>query len=173
MPEQFTNGVNIKRIENLSIVSLKVSRNSLDDARGKLQLASPLGASGSDPQSLWLGPDRWLLVSNSTPADDIVRSCSNALGEILHNAVDYSAALDLLRISGSDAGGLLATGSGVDFRPDKFRMGSCCRTRLAQVAAVIVATAEEQFDVYVDRSYGRYLANWLADTSNIDITKFG
>ena len=40
---------------------------------------------------------------------------------------------------------------------------------IPQVAAVIVATAEEQFEIYVDRSYGRYLADWLADTSNIDI----
>ncbi len=173
MPEQITNNVSIERIENLSIVSLKVSSKSPDDARGKLQLALPLGASGSDPQSLWLGPDRWLLISDSMSADDIISNCNRTLGEIIHNAVDSSAALESLRIAGSDAGRLLATGSGIDFRPDKFRIGSCCRTRLAQVATVIVATAEEQFEIYVDHSYGHYLADWLADTSNIDIPNLG
>ena len=149
-----------------------MSSKSLDDARGKLQLAPPLGASGNEPLSMWLGPDRWLLVSDSMPAANIIRDCNKALGEYLHNAVEYSAALECFRIAGVGAGRLLATGSGIDFRPDKFKIGSCCRTRLAQVSAVIVATMEDQFDIYVDRSYGRYLVNWLADTSNIDIPNF-
>ena len=166
--DQCNNGVSIERIENLSIVSLKVSKNSLASARNKLQLASSTSASGSDPRSLWLGPDRWLLVSNSTTPDVIVRNCKETLAEILHNAVDYSAGLVVLRIAGPNAGQLLATGSGLDFRPGKFPIHTCCRTRLAQVAAVVVAEAPEQFDIYVDRSYGSYLSDWLTEASSID-----
>ena len=168
MPDHRNNGVSIERIENLSIVSLKVSNKSLDDARKRLQLASPLSATGSDPRSLWLGPDRWLLVSNSTTPDVIVRNCNETLTEILHNAVDYSAGLAVLRIAGPTAGQILATGSGIDFRPENFPIRACCRTRLAQIAAVIVTETPQQFDIYVDRSYGTYLSDWLTDASNID-----
>lgn len=168
MPDQRDTGVSIERVEELSIVSLKVSNKSLDDARQRLQLASPLGVAGRDPRSLWLGPDRWLLVSNSTAPDVIVRNCEEALSEIVHNAVNYSAGLAVLRVAGPNVGQLLAAGSGVDFRPEKFPIGTCCRTRFAQVAAVIVKETPEQFDIYVDRSYGNYLSDWLTDASIIE-----
>ncbi len=168
MADQCNSGVSIERIENLSVVSLKVSRKSLERARDRLQLALPISATGRDPRSLWLGPDQWLLVSGSTTADSIVRNCKETLAGILHNAVDYSAGLVVLRIVGQNARQLLATGSGIDFRPEQFPIRTCCRTRLAQIAAVIVAETPEQFDIYVDRSYGTYMNDWLTDASSID-----
>lgn len=167
MPDRYDSGVSIERMEDLSIVSLKVSRKSLEESRDRLQLASPLQATGSDPRSLWLGPDRWLLVSGSTPSDSIIEKCKVALGRNLYSAVDYSAGLMVLRVAGPDAGQLLATGSGLDFRPGKFPVGTCYRTRLAQVAAVIVSETPGQFDVYIDRSYGTYLNDWLTEASSI------
>ena len=165
--EQTDKSVSIERIDDLSIVSLKVSRKSLESACNRLQLASPTRASSGDPRSLWLGPDRWLLVSTSTTPDVIVRNCQETLTGIVHNAVDYSAGLTVFRLGGPNASQTLASGSGLDFRPEKYPLHTCCRTRLAQVAAVIVAAAAGRFDVYVDRSYGTYLTNWLADVSRI------
>lgn len=167
VPDRKSNEVNIERIENISIVSLKVSRKSSESARNRLQLASSASTAGGDPRSLWLGPDRWLLVSNSTTPDVIVRNCNESLTGILHNTVDYSAGLVVFRIVGQNASQLLASGSGVDFRPGNFPVGACCRTRLAQVAAVIVAEAPKTYDIYVDRSYENYLADWLSESVSI------
>ena len=167
MAEQGNNGVSIERIENLSIVSLKVSSKSLASARDRLQLASPVSASGNDPRSLWFGPDRWLLVSSSMSADSLVKKCQEALADVLHNAVDNSAGLAVFRVAGPGARDLLAADCGLDFRPEKFPVGSCCRTRLAQIAAIITAEGPEQFDIYVDRSYEYYLDEWLRDSLSI------
>ena len=76
MAEQSNGGVNIERVENLSIVSLKIARKSLADVPDKLRLAAPVSATDSDPRSLWLGPDHWLLVSNSKTPDVIVSGCN-------------------------------------------------------------------------------------------------
>jgi sarcosine oxidase subunit gamma len=159
--------VSIERIENLSIVSLKVSSKSLESARNKLKLASPSSISGSDPRSLWLGPDRWLLISNSASADSLIEKCEDALSEVLHNAVDNSSGLAVFRIVGPGARDLLAAGCGIDFRAKKFPVGDCCRTRFAQIAAVIAAGDAEHFDIYVDRSYEGYLDEWLRDSLSI------
>ena len=167
MAERGNNGVGIERIENLSIVSLKVSSNSIDSARDRLQLASPSNASGSDPRSLWFGPDRWLLVSSSMSAESMVKKCEKALADVLHNAVDNSAGLAVFRVAGPGTRDLLAADCGLDFRPEKFPVGSCCRTRLAQIAAIITAEGPEQFDIYVDRSYEYYLDEWLRDSLSI------
>lgn len=167
MADQIDSGVKIERVANLSIVSLKIARKSLESARDRLKLASPLHAAGTDPESLWLGPDRWLLVSDSTTPNAIVRNCDERLTGILHNAVDYSAGLAVLRLIGPNARQLLASGSGMDSRSASFPSRSCCRTRLAQIAAVIVAGSLGHFDIYVDRSYATYLEDWLVDTSGI------
>ena len=171
MAEQRSNQVNIERIENLSIVSLKVSSKSLENASNSLQLAPAASTSGSDPRSLWFGPDRWLLVSGSKPAGSIVSECDEALADVLHNAVDYSSGLAVFRLTGPGARNLLAAGSGVDFRADKFPAGYCCRTRLAQIAAIIAADGPEQFDIYVDRSYGTYINDWLEDSLSISVNE--
>ena len=167
MAERHNSGVNIKRIEKLSIVSLKVSSKLLDDASDRLQLASPQSAIGGDPRSLWIGPDRWLIVSSSMSAESLLKKCEEALGDVLHNVVDNSAGLAVFRLTGSGVRDLLAAGCGIDFRDEKFPVGYCCRTRLAQIAVVIVAEGPEQFDIYVDRSYEKYLSDWLRDSLSI------
>ena len=167
MAEQNNSGVSIERIDDLSIVSLKVSSKSLESARNSLQLASPASTSNGDPRSLWFGPDRWLLVSESKSADSMVEECENSLANVLHNAVDNSAGLAVFRLTGTGARDLLAAGCGIDIRAEKFPVRSCCRTRFAQIAAVIAAEGSEQFDIYVDRSYEVYLGAWLRDSLNI------
>ncbi len=167
MAEQSNNSVSIERIENLTIVSLKVSSKSLESAADKLQLAPIARATVGDPRSLWFGPDRWLLVSQSIAADSITKKCGEALGDILYNAVDNSAGLAVFRVAGPGARDLLAADCGLDFRPQKFPVGTCCRTQLAQIAAIITAEGPEQFDIYVDRSYEYYLDEWLRDSLSI------
>lgn len=167
MAERHGKEVSIDRLDNLTIVSLKVARGSLDVARERLRLAAPSCATGVDPRSLWLGPDRWLLVSGSMTADAVIASCNRALNGVLHNAVDYSAGLAVLRLAGRGARQLLATGTGIDLRPAHFPADGCCRTRLAQIAAVIAVDASEQFEIYVDRCYETYLTNWLIESSSV------
>ena len=169
MAEQCNSGVTIERIENLSIVSLKVSRQSTNVAHERLALASPSSATESEPKCLWLGPDRWLFVSDSITADSLVKKCQETLVDVLHNAVDNSAGLAVFRIVGPGARDLLAAGCGLDFRAEKFPVGNCCRTRFAQIAAVIAAELPERFDIYVDRSYEAYLEAWLRDSLSISV----
>jgi sarcosine oxidase subunit gamma len=97
----------------------------------------------------------------------LIEKCEDALSEVLHNAVDNSSGLAVFRIVGPGARDLLAAGCGIDFRAKKFPVGDCCRTRFAQIAAVIAADDAEHFDIYVDRSYEGYLDEWLRDSLSI------
>jgi len=166
--EQHNSQVSIERIEDLSIVSLKISSKSLDSAIDRLQLAVPMSASKGDPRSLWFGPDRWLLVSGLKSAESMLEECEKSLADVLHNAVDYSAGLAVFRLTGTGARDLLAAGCGIDFRVEKFLVGNCCRTRFAQIAAIIAAEGPERFDIYVDRSYEVYLGEWLRDSQTLN-----
>ena len=156
--------VRIGQAPGRSIVSLRVSRQAAGDAVRCLDLGPPLCAAGEDPQSLWLGPDHWLLVSRLQSVSAMIDRCATGLPGLLHNAVDQSAAYAVLRIEGRGAREVLASGSGLDLRERNLARGSCRPTRLAQVAAVIVAAGADSFELYVDRGYGKYLLDWLEDS---------
>ncbi|MFT7653878.1 MAG: sarcosine oxidase subunit gamma [Candidatus Azotimanducaceae bacterium] len=81
--------------------------------------------------------------------------------------MDYSSALKVFRVSGDLARQVLASGTGIDLRPGSFAVGSSCRTRFAQIAAIIEAVSAECFDLFVGRSFEEYLMMWLAETSDI------
>lgn len=165
MAESQVFDVYIERLKGRSVVSLRVARTSADTARRSLQLAPPLTAMENGAVvSLWLGPDRWLLVSEGVPADRIVARCEEALAGTVRSAVDQSAAFAVFRLTGSRMRSVLAAGCGVDLRPHFFAAGAVCRCRLALVAAVLVAVDADAIEVYVDRSHGDYLRKWLNDS---------
>jgi hypothetical protein len=66
-----------------------------------------------------------------------------------------------LVIAGSGARDLLAMGSGVDFQPMVFGSGKCVRTRIAKLAVIVRALTDERFELFVDRSAGRYFREYL------------
>ena len=158
------------RIETASrrtVVSLKVARGAADAARQRLGLAAPLCASGDEPRSLWLGPDHWLLTGSPETAERIVELCRSRLAGLLHNAVDLSAGYAVLCVKGDGARDLLACGSGLDFRARSFSRGACRSTRFAQIACTVAAVEADEFELYVDRAYAKYLREWLDDSMTI------
>jgi heterotetrameric sarcosine oxidase gamma subunit len=163
----FGNVPRITTVENRSIVSIVLSRKTLDGVSNRLQLIVKSGVRGDDPHLLWFGPDRLFLVSDTTQTDALIDSSSRALDGITHNALDYSSALVVLSIANTSARRLLATGTGIDLRLDRFPVGSCCRTRLAQIPVVIVVTGDDKFDLYVDRSFKAYLKEWLNRSADV------
>ena len=165
MPEGLD--IRIEPAADRVLVSLRVARRAAGEAARRLRLAPPLGAVGEDPQSLWLGPDHWLLASARQTASAMIERCTAELAGVLHNAVDQSAAYSVLRVAGGDVREVLAAGAALDFRPSGFPPGGCRPTRFAQVAAVVVATGADEFELYVDRGYGKYLRDWLEDTAVI------
>lgn len=167
MPEHNGSIMSFRPIEGLSIVTLKVARSSCDQAKSQMNLAARVSATAEDPRSLWQGPDRWLLTSETRSAQEMIGRCETSLAGIVHSAVDYSAALDGFHISGAGARTLLASGTGVDLRADHFPEGSCCRARFADIAAILVAEADSAFSIYVDRSYSRVICNWLEESLRI------
>jgi len=165
---EITPNVTISSCQAGGIVSLKVAKADLAAAAERLGLAAPLTCSigsNNSVNSLWIGPDQWLLMSETQPATAIIERCVESLSGLLFNALDQSAGLSGVRIAGTGARRLLAAGCALDLRDGKFTAGSCCRTRFAEIPAVIVATTDASLEMYVDRSYEKYLIDWLEDSA--------
>jgi sarcosine oxidase, subunit gamma len=145
-----------------TLVRLRVPLADAPRAAAAMDLPNtPLRWSGSDPSALWIGPDEWLLVSDSRSAEEMVARCQDLLRDVLHAATDLSDALACILLEGSNAHQLLAMGSGVDFDSSVFTPGQCVRTRIAKLAVVIRAIDREQFEMFLDRSVSRYFLEYL------------
>ena len=155
----------IERVEPRSVVLLTVSRASIDAACRRLPLAAALRFNDAAPISLWIAPDRWLLVCDDKTPGELIVQWEAALDGLVHNIVDQSAAYAIFRISGSSVRKVLAAGCGVDLRPSRFSTGVCCRTRLAQISVVLVARDTEVIECYVERSLSAYFDSWLRDSA--------
>jgi len=160
-------GIEVEMMKLRCVVSLRVTRAASAAAVERFRLAAALTISDGEPRSLWMSPEHWLLMSDSLSAHEVITKCDDLLVDLTHNAVDYSDALAGLRLSGGDVRELLSSGCALDFRPASFPQGACQLTRFAQIAVAILASGDNQYDLFVDRSYASYVTSWLKDSITI------
>ena len=170
MPEH--PGSDLTQIDGRSIVRLRVRPRGADAAGKTLQLPQQaLHWRGGDPATYWLGPDQWLLTSDTKPAKDIISHIDRTLSGQLYAATDMSSQYVCFSLRGRAARTVLAMGCGIDMHRSAFMTGQCIRTHFANVALFIVAVDDNNFDLYVDRSHARYLSNWLVSAGEDPITR--
>ena len=157
----------IRSVEGRCIVSLRVARDSSEQAGHRMQLADPLTRRDANPSSLSIGPGHWLLMSDSLVAEDVIRLCHGHLTGLTFNAVNCTDALEILELSGAWVRELLSSGCGLDFRERSFSVGDCRRTRFAHIEATISGLVDGRFELSFDRSYNTYLRAWIRDTERI------
>jgi len=169
MPEH--PGFDLRPIDGRSMVRLRVRPNEAEAAGEALQL--PLEASqwrAGDPGACWLGPDQWLLTSDSRPAADIIDHIEHTLADQLHAATDMSSCYRCFALKGPAARTVLAMGCGIDLHTSAFNPGQCVRTHFANVLLLIVAVEDTHFELYFDRSHARYLRDWLVNSGEDPMT---
>ena len=169
MPEH--HGFVLRQVDARSTVGLRVrpqAANAVGDALHLPQQA--LHWRGGDPAAYWLGPDQWLLTSDAKRAENMISHIDNTLTGQLFAATDMTSHYVCFALSGPAARTVLAMGCGIDMHPSAFMAGQCIRTHFANVMLLIVAVADDRFDLYVDRSHARYLSDWFANAGDDPIT---
>lgn len=170
MPEH--PGFDLNQISGRSMVRLRVRPSAAQLAGKTLQICQQaLRWQDGDPVSHWLGPDQWLLTSDTKAAEDIISHIGSALSEQLFAATDMSSSNACFSLGGPAARTVLAMGCGIDMHRNEFRTGQCVRTNFASVPLFIVAVDDDSFMLYVDRSYTRFLPDWFASAGEDPITR--
>ena len=121
-------------------------------------LPSRVGTTMRSPwRVLCLAPAEWLLISENAPPKPDSR------GLVLTDVTDGVA---VLNVRGPLALDVLSKGCGLDFEPRAFPLGSCARTRFGQMSVIVERVDDKPaFDLYVARSYCRFLSDWLKDAA--------
>jgi sarcosine oxidase, subunit gamma len=108
---------------------------------------------------LCLAPDEWLVVSTEPDAFEMVEDWNGFV------IADLTQGWETLELRGSSSRELLTKGCGLDWHPRSFPPGHCARTRFARIPLLILCTDSLRFELYVARSYSRYLQDWIADAA--------
>jgi len=154
------------------MVRLRVRPKGADAAGKALDLPrQALHSRLADPAAYWLGPDQWLISSDTKPAKDIISDINSALSGQLYAATDMSSSNVCFSLCGPSARMVLAMGCGIDMHSSKFSTGQCVHTHFAHVLLFIAAVGDDKFDLYVDRSHARYLNDWLVKSGEDRITR--
>lgn len=116
---------------------------------------------------LWLSPDQWLISCPRPQVEKLHIKLSRSLAEIHSLTVDVSDMRSIIRLHGAGAREVLMKGAPVDLTLPDYDPGSVRRLRFAEQAALVhmVSDDPDSFDLYVFRSYARYVWDWLAATS--------
>ena len=162
-------GIEIIERDPIACVSL---RGSADDPKFMRAVASvtdvapPVApctsVAGLFGAILWLGPDEWLVASESQSGDEIAARLRQALVATPAAVTDVSDARIIFALTGESAARkVLAKGCSIDFHPRAFPPGRCVQTLLAKAHVLIHARAAQSFDVHVPRSCAQYAWAWL------------
>jgi sarcosine oxidase subunit gamma len=112
-----------------------------------------------DVSLLWTGPGQWFAVSASLDADALLAKLQERLSSTQATLSDLSHARTVLRVSGAAWRDLLAKGCPADM--DAMTPGDCVASLLSHFTVIIHCVSDNSADVYVFRSFGASLWEWL------------
>lgn len=114
---------------------------------------------GESGDLLWTGADQWWVVGRE--GDMSAAQARELCAADDATALDLGHARTVVRVGGPMARDLLAKGCPLDV--DGLEAGFCAPTRLGSFSVVLHCRAESSFDLYVFRSFGLAMWEWLAD----------
>lgn len=112
---------------------------------------------------LWNGPGQWLAVASTAPAAEFIADLREALEAEGATVTDLSHARTVIRVAGPKVRGVLLKGCPLDI--EDFNVDDCAASLLGHLNVQIHCVGERTFDVYVFRSFGLALWEWLTDAA--------
>ena len=113
--------------------------------------------------ALWAGPNRWTIRAPEADKAELGPKLSTALIGRRGALTELGQARTVIRVEGASARDLLNKGCPLDLHPRSFPDGACGTSQLAGVTAQIHHAEEGAFDLYVFRSFGLHLWEWLQE----------
>lgn len=127
--------------------------------------------------ALGWGPEHWIIACPAEQTEDWLARIDEAIGDQFAMASSIGEGFCILRLRGDAACGVLARGAALDLYGAAGEDGVVSHTRLAgvEVTLHVLGGGRRSFDLYVPRSLGDHVRQWLEETlrSSTVVTPFG
>jgi len=163
-------GIEIAERRGLAIVQLEGPGNDLifqNEVEKVLGFALPKDAGTSvdagPAAALWIAPNRWLLPMPANSGESLLPKLNDVVANRRGGVTELGHARTVIRLSGRDARALLSKGCPLDFHPRACPPGAVAGSILAALTVVLHQAEEGVFDIYIFRSFGLALWEWLQE----------
>ena len=175
--EKIYSGLTVKEIFPVMKLNLRgKSRDFLTTIRKDINMILPMEANTSSSSdnytSMWLSPDEWMLVSNSTIDKE---NNTYKIEELLFNKIsktklgavtDVSDQFVMLALKGEKIFDLLGAGCPFNFNNFKTKKGAVAQTLLLQIDVIIHHKEINSVNLFVRRSFSEHLMSWINDAAS-------
>jgi sarcosine oxidase subunit gamma len=159
-------GLKIMERRDLSIVQVSAipgaaaNRAAIESAIGAV-LPAPGKTAVGRGVALWVGPERWFVVASGR--NGLAGELEKIAGGLA--ITDLSHSRTVLRLSGPKLRDVIAQGCSVDLHPRATKAGDCFITAVARHSALLHLVDDTTADIYVYRSFGQDLVEWLFEAA--------
>jgi sarcosine oxidase subunit gamma len=175
--EKIYSGLTVKEIFPVMKLNLRgKSRDFLTTIGKNINMILPMEANTSSSSdnytSMWLSPDEWMLVSNSTIDKE---NNTYKIEELLFNKIsktklgavtDVSDQFVMLDLKGDKIFDLLSTGCPFNFNEFKTKKGAVAQTLLIQIDVIMYLKELNSLNLFVRRSFSEHLMSWIDDAAS-------
>jgi methylglutamate dehydrogenase subunit D len=131
--------------------------------RKKRQLEEVVaGLEGMDVR--WAGADQFFVMAVGRPDGEVENIVRQKVGDVA-SVVDQSHGRVVFQISGEKARDILAKGTPVDLRNERFPIGKSALTQIAHIGAHLTRVAKDTYQVSVFRGFSESFMDWLKSQS--------
>lgn len=127
-----------------------------------LDIAPNTFAQNEDASVFWLGPDERMVHAYGQEPHVLLAGLRDLLPVGRASAVDVSDYYTMIRLAGTNARSVLASGTPFDVHERHFAEGSCVQTRFGNASILLVMQdASPAFDIQVRWSYADYVWRYI------------
>lgn len=115
-------------------------------------------------QLFWLGPDEWLLHLDPLQLEATLSALHTGMESIHHAITDVSDYFTVIALSGPQCREILASGTPLDIREERFQAGQCAQTLFGHASILLWPHDAQSYQLQVRWTYAHYLYTYLAQS---------
>lgn len=163
----------VRPVPGLRVLSLRyladgaAAVNAAVSAHGLTQLPEPGTFRGADPYLVWTGPAEFLLLTTSSAVAAGVQEALAPGREALACALDQTAGCLVLELMRHEVADVLLHLLDVNAVPRE--VGDSTRTRLVDIASVVLRLDTDRIWLVIDRAHSEYVLEWITHAMDAEL----
>jgi methylglutamate dehydrogenase subunit D len=146
----------INAVSTVLVIARRRKKRQLEEAVSNLK--------GMDVR--WAGADQFFVMAVGQPDGEVESIVRKKVGEVA-SVVDQSHGRVVFQISGEKARDILAKGTPVDLRDERFPVGKSALTQIAHIGAHLTRVAQDSYQISVFRGFSESFMDWLKSQSKM------
>ena len=144
----------LKAVSTVLVIARRRKKRQLEELVSSLK--------GMDVR--WAGADQFFVMAIGAPEGEVEKLIRKKVGDVA-SVVDQSHGRVVFQIAGDKARNILAKGTPVDLRDERFPIGKSAMTQISHIGAHLTRVTQDAYQISVFRGFSESFMDWLKSQS--------